>query len=73
MALSNSQGIVATTGNLPGSGALSGGVAGAASRISVVKSRQQYGGSAVPDSAVRSVTTNLRIAYPGVEGNITDV
>lgn len=73
MALSNSLGIVATTGNLPGSGAITGGVAGAASRISVVKSRMSYNGTAIPDSAVRSVTTNLRIAYPSVEGNITDV
>lgn len=73
MAASNSLGIVATTGNLPGSGALSGGVAGAASRISVSKSRMSYNGTPIPDSAVRSVTTNLRLAYPGVEGNITDV
>lgn len=73
MALSNSLGIVATTGNLPGSGAITGGVAGAASRISVVKSRQSFNGTPIPDSTVRSVTTNLRIAYPSVEGNITDV
>lgn len=73
MALSNSLGVVATTGNLPGSGALSGGVAGAASRISVSKTRQSYNGTPIADSAVRSVTTNLRIAYPSVEGNITDV
>lgn len=73
MALTNSLGIVATTGNLPGSGALSGGVAGAASRISVSKTRMSYNGTAIADSAVRSVTTNLRLAYPSVEGNITDV
>jgi hypothetical protein len=32
-----------------------------------------YNGSAIADSAVRSLTKNLRIAYPSVEGNITDV
>ena len=70
MALSNSNGVVASgTAVIPGSGVISN---GAASRISVVKSRFGYG-SAVADSAVRSVTHNLRIAYPGVEGNITDV
>lgn len=71
MAASNSLGIVASgSAAMPGSGAISN---GAASRISVVKSRQSYGGSPIADSAVRSVTHNLRIAYPGVEGNITDV
>lgn len=73
MALSNSLGIVATTGNLPGSGSLTGGVAGAASRISVSKTRQSFNGTPIADSAVRSVTTNLRLPYPSVEGNITDV
>jgi hypothetical protein len=71
MAASNSNGVVASgSAVMPGSGAISN---GAASRISVVKSRQSFNGTAIPDSAVRSVTHNLRIAYPGVEGNITDV
>jgi len=43
-----------------------------AQRISVAKTRKGYG-SAVADSAVKSVTKNLRIAYPSVECNITDV
>lgn len=68
MALSNSLGIVV-------SGALSGlGVSATdASRISVSKTRMSYNGTAIADSAVRSLTKNLRIAYPSVEGNITDV
>jgi hypothetical protein len=70
MAVSNSNGVVVSSGTFPGSGAFSG---APASRISVVKSRQSFNGTAIPDSAVRSVTQNLRIAYPGVEGNITDV
>ncbi|MFN7318965.1 MAG: hypothetical protein ACK5S6_05615 [bacterium] len=71
MAASNSLGIVVSGSTaFPGSGAFSG---APASRISVVKSRMSYNGTAIPDSAVRSVTHNLRIAYPGVEGNITDV
>jgi hypothetical protein len=73
MALSNAQGIV-TSGPapFPGSGAIPG---TPASRISVAKTRQSYNGTAIPDSAVRSVTQNLRLpgAYPNVEGNITDV
>lgn len=43
-----------------------------ASRISVSKTRFGYG-SAVADSAVKSETKNLRIAYPAVECNITNV
>lgn len=43
-----------------------------AKRISVAKTRFGYG-SAVADSAVTSTTKNLRIAYPGVECNITNV
>ena len=71
MALSNALGIVVSgPASFPGSGVIPG---DPASRISVVKSRQQYGGFAIPDSAVRSVTQNLRLAYPNVEGNITDV
>jgi hypothetical protein len=41
-----------------------------ASRISVSKTKT---GSAGTDSAVRSLTKNLRIAYPAVECNITNV
>lgn len=41
-------------------------------RISVSKTRNGYG-SAVADSAVKSVTKGLRIAYPAVECNITNV
>jgi hypothetical protein len=70
MAASNSLGIVVSSGTFPGSGAFSG---APASRISVVKSKMSYNGTAIPDSAVRSVTQNLRIAYGNVEGNITDV
>ena len=43
-----------------------------AERISVAKTSFGYG-SAVADSAVKSVTKNLRIAYPAVECNITNV
>jgi hypothetical protein len=43
-----------------------------AQRISVAKTRKGYG-SAVADSAVKSVTKGLRLAYPSVECNITDV
>ncbi len=43
-----------------------------ASRISVAKTQFGYG-SAVSDSAVKSETKNLRIAYPAVECNITNV
>jgi hypothetical protein len=43
-----------------------------AQRISVAKTRFGYG-SAVADSAVKSVTKGLRIAYPNVECNITNV
>lgn len=41
-----------------------------ARRISVAKTRT---GSASTDSTVVSVTKGLRIAYPAVECNITDV
>jgi hypothetical protein len=64
MALSNALGIVVSGAN----DAL-GFNANSASRISVSKTN----GNQAVDSAVRSVTTNLRIAYPGVEGNISDV
>ena len=40
----------------------------AAERISVSKTSGAAG-----DSAVKSVTQNLRVAYPGVECNITNV
>lgn len=43
-----------------------------AERISVSKTRKGYG-SAVADSAVKSVTKGLRLAYAGVECNITNV
>jgi hypothetical protein len=43
-----------------------------AERISVAKTRKGYG-SAVADSAVKSVTKGLRLAYPSVECNITNV
>ena len=43
-----------------------------AQRISVAKTRFGYG-SAVADSAVKSVTKGLRTAYPAVECNITNV
>jgi hypothetical protein len=43
-----------------------------ATRISVAKTRRGFG-SAVADSAVKSVTKGLRLAYPSVECNITDV
>lgn len=43
-----------------------------AQRISVAKTRRGYG-SAVADSAVKSVTKGLRLPYAGVECNITDV
>jgi len=43
-----------------------------AERISVAKTRRGFG-SAVADSAVKSVTKGLRLAYPAVECNITNV
>jgi hypothetical protein len=43
-----------------------------AERISVAKTRKGYG-SAVSDSAVKSVTKGLRLPYAGVECNITNV
>jgi hypothetical protein len=43
-----------------------------AQRISVAKTKSGYG-SAVADSAVKSVTKGLRLAYPAVECNITNV
>ena len=43
-----------------------------AERISVAKTRHGYG-SPVADSAVKSVTKDLRLAYAGVECNITNV
>ena len=43
-----------------------------AERKSVAKTRKGYG-SAVADSAVKSVTKGLRLAYPSVECNITNV
>jgi hypothetical protein len=43
-----------------------------AERISVAKTKKGYG-SAVADSAVKSVTKGLRLAYPSVECNITNV
>lgn len=44
-----------------------------AERISVAKTKQSFGGSPVADSAVKSVTKGLRLAYPAVECNITNV
>ena len=44
-----------------------------AERISVSKTRASYGGTAIPDSAVKSVTKGLRLAYPSIECNITNV
>jgi len=44
-----------------------------ATRNSVAKTQKAYGGSPVADSAVRSLTKNLRVAYPAVECNITNV
>jgi hypothetical protein len=44
-----------------------------AERISVAKTQRRFGGAAIPDSAVKSVTKGLRTAYPGVECNITNV
>lgn len=43
-----------------------------AQRISVAKTRKGYG-SPVADSTVKSVTKNLRLAYPAVECNIINV
>jgi hypothetical protein len=43
-----------------------------AERLSVAKTRRGFG-SAVADSAVKSVTKGLRLAYPAVECNITNV
>lgn len=43
-----------------------------AERISVAKTQKGYG-TAVADSAVKSVTKGLRLAYPTVECNITNV
>ena len=43
-----------------------------AERKSVAKTRKGYG-TAVADSAVKSVTKGLRLAYPSVECNITNV
>lgn len=43
-----------------------------AQRISVAKTRRGWG-QAVADSTVKSVTKGLRLAYPSVECNITDV
>jgi hypothetical protein len=44
-----------------------------ANRISVSKTRSSFGGTPIADSAVKSVTKDLRIAYPAVECNITNV
>jgi hypothetical protein len=41
-----------------------------AERISVAKTKT---GSSGTDSAVKSVTKNLRLAYPAIECNITNV
>jgi hypothetical protein len=43
-----------------------------AERLSVAKTRRGFG-TAVADSAVKSVTKGLRLAYPAVECNITNV
>ena len=43
-----------------------------AERISVAKTQKGYG-SPVADSAVKSVTKSLRLAYGSVECNITNV
>tara|TARA_R110000868_G_scaffold308512_1_gene570004 strand:+ start:713 stop:886 length:174 start_codon:yes stop_codon:yes gene_type:complete len=57
MAVSNSQNVCTTD----------------AERISVAKTRSSYGGTPIADSAVKSVTKGLRLAYPAVECNITNV
>ena len=57
MAAANSQGVCTTD----------------AERISVAKTRRSFGGSAIADSTVKSVTKGLRLAYPSVECNITNV
>lgn len=57
MAASNNQGVCSTD----------------AERISVAKTRQSFGGTPIADSAVKSVTKGLRLAYPAVECNITNV
>jgi hypothetical protein len=57
MAAANSQGVCTTD----------------AERISVAKTQRRFGGTAIPDSAVKSVTKGLRLAYPSVECNITNV
>lgn len=44
-----------------------------AERISVAKTARSFGGTAIADSAVKSVTKGLRLAYPSVECNITNV
>jgi hypothetical protein len=44
-----------------------------AERISVAKTQKAYGGSPVADSAVKSVTKGLRIAYPAVECDIANI
>lgn len=44
-----------------------------AERISVAKTQKAYGGTPTADSAVKSVTKGLRLAYPAVECNITNV
>jgi hypothetical protein len=70
MAVSNSLGIVASGALVHPVGSI---ISGAASRISVAKTKSSFNGTPIADSAVRSVTHNLRIAYPAVEGNVTDV
>jgi hypothetical protein len=44
-----------------------------AERISVAKTRSSFGGTPIADSAVKSVTKGLRLAYPAIECNITNV
>lgn len=68
MAASNSYGIVV-------SGALTLGVSATdASRVSPARTRRSLpGGTPIAVSTVRSLTKNLRIAYPNVEGNISGI
>jgi hypothetical protein len=68
MATSNSYGVVV-------SGALTLGVSSTdASRVSPARTRRSLpGGTPIAVSAVRSLTKNLRIAYPSVEGNIASI
>jgi len=69
MATSNSYGVV-VSGTLNTSGVST----TDASRLSPSRTRRSLpGGTPIAVSAVRSLTKNLRIAYPSVEGNISGI